>query len=204
MKCLQITMTVECTQYWRQAAARIPCERIGGCLDGGAGRVRTAGLRFRKPPLYPAELQPHEREHSKFISNYGSLAQDLRLYLLRPVSWNPNAGDSPLSRVVRAVGLIALPPALLLRQSVQLSEGRALFLGFGRLTCFCVRLGQAEMYFRAAGAYRAGLLQLGYALADFAGFEVAAAEQIMSRSVARSQPHCALRGLQRIGCTMAL
>ena len=29
------------------------------CNDGGAGRSRTGDLRFRKPPLYPSELQPH-------------------------------------------------------------------------------------------------------------------------------------------------
>jgi hypothetical protein len=26
---------------------------------GGAGGSRTPDLRFRKPPLYPTELQPH-------------------------------------------------------------------------------------------------------------------------------------------------
>jgi hypothetical protein len=26
--------------------------------DGGAGESRTPDLRFRKPPLYPTELQP--------------------------------------------------------------------------------------------------------------------------------------------------
>jgi hypothetical protein len=27
--------------------------------SGGAGESRTPDLRFRKPPLYPTELQPH-------------------------------------------------------------------------------------------------------------------------------------------------
>jgi hypothetical protein len=27
--------------------------------SGGAGESRTPDLRFRKPPLYPSELQPH-------------------------------------------------------------------------------------------------------------------------------------------------
>ena len=29
-------------------------------LYGGAGEVRTPDLRFRKPTLYPSELQPHD------------------------------------------------------------------------------------------------------------------------------------------------
>ena len=30
-----------------------------GALQNGAGGTRTHDLRFRKPSLYPAELQPH-------------------------------------------------------------------------------------------------------------------------------------------------
>ena len=29
---------------------------------GGAGESRTPDLRFRKPPLYPSELQPHHQD----------------------------------------------------------------------------------------------------------------------------------------------
>src|SRR5579862_1021062 len=36
---------------------RIP--RNMNLLTGGAGESRTPDLRFRKPPLYPTELQPH-------------------------------------------------------------------------------------------------------------------------------------------------
>jgi hypothetical protein len=28
-------------------------------ISGGAGEARTPDLRFRKPSLYPSELQPH-------------------------------------------------------------------------------------------------------------------------------------------------
>ena len=33
-----------------------------GMKSGGAGESRTPDLRFRKPPLYPSELQPHHQD----------------------------------------------------------------------------------------------------------------------------------------------
>jgi hypothetical protein len=35
-----------------------PCLRAEPLAHGGAGEIRTPDLRFRKPTLYPSELQP--------------------------------------------------------------------------------------------------------------------------------------------------
>jgi hypothetical protein len=53
------TNLLQCSDFTVQS----PNFRSLNCLNpkekyGGAGRSRTGDLRFRKPPLYPSELQP--------------------------------------------------------------------------------------------------------------------------------------------------
>jgi hypothetical protein len=45
---------------WRQNPSEP--ETTASAVGGGPGESRTPDLRFRKPLLYPSELQPQERE----------------------------------------------------------------------------------------------------------------------------------------------
>ena len=54
---------------------------MGQLTAGGPGQIRTADLRFRKPSLYPPELQGHYY----FSNTYNSLTA--AEFLLLQVSW---------------------------------------------------------------------------------------------------------------------
>ncbi len=47
-------------------------------LKNGAGGTRTHDLRFRKPSLYPAELQPHRRHYPRWLSGHDGLRKQAR------------------------------------------------------------------------------------------------------------------------------
>src|SRR5271170_5721806 len=95
-------------------------------------------------------------------------------------------GDRRVRCFVRAVRLISLLSALLLRQGVQLRKDCALLAGLFGLVGFGVRLGEAKVHFRAARRDGVGGLQFINRQSLFSDLQITSAEKVMRSGAARS------------------